>query len=447
MLLLNFNRQLNDFFKLQPGKDKLLLAVSGGLDSVVLADLVAKSGFDFAIAHCNFQLRGAESERDEMFVKLLGENYNKEVFVKKIATEAYAEAFKLSVQEAARQTRYEWFEQLLKKGIAGQLATAHHANDNIETTLMHFFRGTGLRGLTGIPEEDKERNIIRPLLFAKREAILAYAQTHALPWVEDSSNASEKYTRNFFRLNIFPAVKEVYSNAEDNILNSVQLFQEAEILFNQAIEVHKKKLLEKKGNEIHIPVLKLKQSEPLQTIIWEIIRYFGFTPGQTAEVIKLMNADNGSYIGSASHRIIKNRAWIIIAPNETVAASTILIERNEPLIVFENGTLKIEDLKKITRKPEQNNFVATVDMEYIKFPLLLRKWKQGDYFYPLGMNKKKKLSKFFIDNKLSKTDKEKCWVIESDKKIIWVVGQRIDDRFKVTDKSNQLLRIVFTPHA
>lgn len=447
MLLFKFNQQLKDIFKLQPGKDKLLLAVSGGLDSVVLTDLVAKSGFDFVIAHCNFQLRGAESERDETFVKLLGEKYNKQVFVKKIATESYAEAFQLSIQEAARQIRYDWFEQLLKKAVAQQLATAHHANDNIETTLMHFFRGTGLRGLTGIPEQDKERKIIRPLLFAKREEILEYAQIHALPWVEDSSNASDKYTRNFFRLHILPSVKEVYSNTEENILNNIQRLKEAEILFDQSITWHKKKLLEQKGNEIHIPILKLKNTIPLQTITWEIIKPFGFNAAQTNEVIKLLDADNGSYIASSSHRIIKNRAWIIIAPKETAAASTILIEKNETVIVFENGKLKIDQLEKTSWKPENDNNIATLDMKEIRFPLLLRRWKQGDYFYPLGMNKKKKLSKFFIDNKLSKTAKEKTWVIESDKKIIWIIGQRIDNRFKVTDKSNQLVRIVLTPFA
>jgi tRNA(Ile)-lysidine synthase len=446
MLLERFQNELKDHFHLQPTQTKLLLAVSGGIDSIVLTDLVYKSGFDFTIAHCNFQLRAAESERDENFVRSLETHYNKQVLVKKFYTEDYAAQHKLSIQEAARNLRYQWFEELVN----GQLsmvncqfliATAHNANDNIETILMHFFRGTGIHGLTGIPSYDKKRKILRPLLFAKREDIFSYAEKNNLQWVEDSSNASNKYTRNFFRLQIIPAIKEVFPNTEDNLLNNLELLKETTILYDRSIELYKKKLIEQKGNEFHIPVLKLKKTDPLNTILWEIIKDFDFTAPQLIEIKKLLDAENGSYVSSVSSRIIKNRNWLIIAPLQTESALHILIEATHKKITFENGLLTIKKTQNLNQKPAADRNTALLNIAEIKFPLLLRKWKQGDYFYPLGMQKKKKLSRFFIDQKLSLTEKEKVWVIESNKKILWVVGYRIDDRFKLTDTTKSVLRL------
>ncbi len=423
----------------------LLLAVSGGVDSVVLTDIVAKAGFDFTIAHCNFQLRGEESKRDEKFVRSLGEKYNKKVFVKTFDTNTYAVANKVSVQVAARELRYTWFKELNEichpsSVICQLIATAHHADDNIETVLINFFRGTGILGLTGIQAFQKEQQLIRPLLHFRKEELVQYAKENDLLYVEDSSNNSDKYTRNYFRNQIIPSVKEIFNNAEDNILNNIERLKEAEMLYSQAIALHKKKLIEQKGNEINIPILKLKQSEPLHTIVWEIINDFGFSAAQTEEAIKLLDADNGSHIQSISHRIIKNRKWIIIAPLQTNMAAHILIEKGEKQIVFANGELKIETV--IPQLTIHDSRLTThIDSNKIKFPLLLRKCKQGDYFYPLGMQKKKKLNRFFIDQKLSVTEKENVWVIESDKKIVWVIGLRMDDRFKITPNTKNVLKI------
>lgn len=459
MLLQQFQQHFKDHFHLHAHQHKFLLAVSGGIDSVVLTDLVYKSGFDFIIAHCNFQLRGDESERDEAFVRSLETKYGKPVLVKQFETEQYAAENKLSIQEAARDLRYAWFEEIVNSQwsmvnrdaslihhspLTIHLFTAHNANDNIETMLMHFFRGTGIHGLTGIPEQDKARKLIRPLLFAKREEIMAYAKENNLPWMEDSSNASDKYTRNFFRLQLIPAIKEAYPNIENNLLHNLDRFREAELLYKQSIDLHKQKQIEQKGNEWHIPVLKLKKAVPLNTVLWEIISKFGFTAVQLNEIKKLFDADNGSYVNSTTHRIIKNRGWLIIAPLQTENAANILIEVNDKTISFENGVLHFEIFQNAGFKLSSSNGVATLNADEIKFPLLLRKWKQGDYFYPLGMQKKKKLSKFFIDQKLSKTEKEKVWVIESDKKILWVIGYRIDDRFKITGGTKQVLQVEFT---
>ncbi|MFM2325926.1 MAG: tRNA lysidine(34) synthetase TilS, partial [Bacteroidota bacterium] len=206
--------------------------------------------------------------------------------------------------------------------------------------------------------------------------------------------------------------------------------------------MYKKKLLELKGNEIHIAVLKLQKVTPLATIVYEIIKDYNFTAHQTEEVIGLLQSASGKYIASASHRIIRNRKWLIISPNQTIAANNILIEENNTAITFENGELQIEKCASLSTMGNEPS-TALLDTAEIKFPLLLRKWKQGDYFYPLGMQKKKKISRFFIDQKLSLTQKENAWIIESNKKIVWVIGMRIDDRFKITDKTKNVIQIAF----
>jgi tRNA(Ile)-lysidine synthase len=424
-------------------KDRLLLAVSGGVDSVVLCELCKQAGYDFTIAHCNFQLRGEESERDETFVKKLGEKYRVEVLVKKFDTKKYIEETKKGTQEAARDLRYKWFNELLdgQLSVVGSqyILTAQHTDDSIETLLMNFFKGTGINGLHGIlPKQGK---IIRPLLFARKNELKQFAEENKLQFVEDSSNLSDKYTRNYFRNKLIPDLQKVFPHVEDNLINNIQRFKEIEQLYRQSIELHKKKLLERKGVEVHIPVLKLLKAEPLSTIIFEIIKEYNFTANQTNEVIGLMQSESGRYIQSFTHRIIKNRNWLIISPNQTQLAENILIEENDKKIEFVDGTLELKKVLNSTVPINNSLLIAQLDADEIKFPLLLRKWKQGDYFYPLGMNKKKKLSRFFIDQKLSLTEKENSWIIEMNKKIIWVVGKRIDDRFKITAKTKNCLVI------
>jgi len=422
-------------------KDKLLLAVSGGVDSAVLCELCKQAGYDFVIAHCNFQLRGEESERDEKFVNVLGKKYAAEVLVKKFDTERYAAENKLSIQVAARELRYQWFQELVDSSVASHVVTAHHANDNIETMLMNFFKGTGINGLKAILP--KQGNIIRPLLFAKKEELLIFARDYKLEFVEDSSNASDKYTRNYFRNHLFPDLQKIFPQVEENLAGNLQRFREIEELYKQSILLHKKRLVEQKRNEFHIPVLKLQKTTPLSTVVYEIIKDFGFTAHQTDECIALLQSETGKYILSPTHRIIKNRNWLIISPNETAEAANILIEE-EGKIVFVPGELEIKSLPQTTNlKPQTSNNIAQLDAGQIKFPLLLRKWKTGDYFYPLGMDKKKKISRFLIDQKLSLPQKENTWVIEMNKKIIWVIGLRIDNRFRITGSTKNILQISF----
>lgn len=464
-LLEKFKEYIRQHHLFQP-KDKLLLAVSGGVDSVVLCELCKQAGYDFEIAHCNFQLRGEESERDEKFVRQLAEKYGVEVLVKRFDVKKHMALTKVGVQEAARYLRYTWFLEICAEKTFGHsfnkpaeqpgwsvtidqnkprvyVATAHHANDSVETLLMNFFKGTGIKGLQGIlPKHEIMVYLIRPLLFAKKEELAAFALQNNLAFVEDSSNESNKYTRNYFRNKLIPDIKKVFPQAEDNLIGNLERFSEIEILYQQSVALHKKKLLETKGNEIHLPVLKLLKTIPLKTVLYEIIKDFGFTAHQTGEVINLLKSETGKYISSHSHRIFRNRKWLIISPGLLTDAQNILIEEDNNTIEFEIGSLQIAKLQPATNhQPQTTNFTAELDAAEIIFPLLLRKWKQGDYFYPLGMQKKKKLGRFFTDQKLSLTQKENVWVIESNKKILWVIGMRIDDRFKITGKTKNIVQI------
>lgn len=429
---------------------RLLLAVSGGIDSVVLCELCHQAGFSFEIAHCNFQLRGAESEADAAFVTQMSTRYKVPFHIRTFETTAIAASRKQSIETTARDLRYEWFHSLLSPGRNGDehpvwVLTGHHADDNIETLLMNFFRGTGIRGLRGmLPVNGK---VLRPLLFARRSQLEEFIQRHDLPYVTDATNLQNDYTRNYFRNKILPQVRDVFPESDENLLHNIERFGEIELLYQQAIGAHLSNLAERKGNELHIPVLKLLRSKPLHTIIYEIIHPYGFTAGQVDDVVNLLGAASGKYILSGTHRILKNRNWIIIAPVQDLGNTHFIVEEPGSEMVIPSGILQFSTLSSPDFKMENSGGIAQMDASEIRYPLIIRRWKQGDYFYPLGMRKKKKLSRFFIDNKLSLIDKENTWVIESDKRIVWVIGQRIDDRVKVVPGTSKILRVAFTRNA
>jgi tRNA(Ile)-lysidine synthase len=356
----------------------------------------------------------------------------------------------MSVQEAARDLRYEWFFELLSNkqyATAKWILTAHHADDNVETILMNFFRGTGLHGMTGIPVEGSIGSfslqtffVLRPLLPFFKNELLDFAKENQLEFVEDSSNLSSKYTRNYFRNEIIPAISKVYPQTKENLVDNINRFKEIEKLYKISTGEIIKKVCRQKDEEIHIPIKQLIGYES-KALIYEIISRYGFSEKQVVEVLKLAEGDSGSYIDSAHDhfRIIKHRHWFIITPILSQYAENIIIDEKNSKINFSGGTVVLE--KTGNQQPVTTNYTACLDAKEITFPLLLRKWKTGDYFYPLGMRKKKKLARFFIDQKLSKTQKEKVWVIEMNKKIIWVVGYRIDDRFKITPATTKVLKM------
>ncbi|MCD2421624.1 tRNA lysidine(34) synthetase TilS [Niabella pedocola] len=419
--------------------DRLLLAVSGGVDSVVLGQLCKQAGFDFGVAHCNFQLRGADSDADEQFVKTLAGNWNVPFYSIRFNTRAFAEENKLSTQEAARLLRYEWFGEIRKREVFDYVLTAHHVNDNIETVMMSFFRGTGINGLTGIKE--KNGAVVRPLLFARRTELEQFLNEQSLSFVQDASNLKDDYTRNFIRNRLLPQVATIYPEVEQNLAGNIHRFQEVHALYQQSVAQYRKKLVTEKGNELHIPVLLLLKTVAPATVLFEIVKDYGFSAGQLPEVFALTGSDPGKFITSATHRVIRDRKHLIIAPLAVSAGSRILIEAPGDHF-FEEGRLKILQQQKAGAIPEGAN-TAWIDARLLVFPLTLRPWKTGDYFYPLGMTKKKKVARFLIDLKLTTTQKEKVWVLEMGQKIVWVVGLRIDNRFRVTDRTGEIIEIQY----
>lgn len=420
-----------------------VVAVSGGIDSVVLCELCDHLSLNFTIAHCNFNLRGKESNRDEAFVRTLGTKYNAEVLVQHFDTAAYATEQKLSIQEAARLLRYTWFEEVRKEKGASYVLLAHHANDNVETMLMHFFRGSGFQGLTGIPQRGTYlARSLRPLLPFTRKEIETFAKNEGLTWVEDSSNTGVKYTRNFFRNHLIPQLQTVYPGVEENLMHNIQRFNQTYALYDQLLQKEKEKFLYKKGAEYRVSVKRLMQQRHT-SLPYEIIKDFHFSEGAVGELMKLVDSPSGKYMESETHRIIRHQAWFIITPKQQKEGETFILEERVHKLYLPDGVLEIEtlDMKHFHLKKLGN--IAQLDENGLQFPLIVRRWKAGDYFYPLGMPKKKKLARFFIDQKWSATDKEAAWVLESRGRIVWIIGHRIDDRFKVMPHTRKVVQITW----
>lgn len=412
--------------------DKLLLAVSGGLDSSVLTHLLHVAGYDIELMHVNFQLRAEESNRDEAFVRSLAEKYGVPFHTTRFNTKDFAATAKLSIQVAARELRYQWFHEIRSQINDKQswIVTAHHLDDNLETAFMNWVKGTGIHGLRGmLPSQNA---VVRPLLFARRSDLELYAKEHQLEWVEDSSNQEDYYTRNFMRHQVMPLLEKMYPQTQENLAANLERFREAELLYEQAMQVHRKALLIQKENEWLIPVEKLRRARPLQTIFFELVKPFGFRSSQLGDLLQLLDSDSGRHIDSKTHQVIRHRNWLVIAPISAPETSIIIIDGTghiEGTNFDLHITLKNEVPKLLDTAPE----ICFIPAKLIQFPMLLRRWKTGDYFYPLGMPRKKKLARFFIDQKLSKTAKEKQWVLEMDGKIVWLPGLRLDNRFKITN--------------
>ena len=420
--------------------DHLIVAVSGGVDSIVLCALCHQHKLSFSIAHCNFQLRGEESERDEAFVRELAKKYGVTIDVIRFDTEDYARQHSVSIQVAARELRYAWFEELRVKRLPGRclIVTAHHADDDVETSLRNYFKGTGIAGLRGMLS--RQGFIVRPLLFARKEELLSFAIDNELAWVEDSSNESNKYDRNYIRNQVIPFMEKIVPGAADNVAANLPRFREIEELYQQAIALHRKKLLKQQGDEWRIAILQLQKTKSIRTILYELLKPFGFSSSQVGEVMAIMESRPGAYVQSSTYRVINNRNWLIIAPLVSAEEGLALVEGVGSTVVG-RGTLhtSLRRVNDIVLGANKDPFRASVDAAAIKFPLFIRGWKAGDYFYPLGMPKKKKVARFLIDLKLSKTEKERVRVVEMDKKIIWVIGYRIDDRFKVSEQTKQIM--------
>lgn len=422
---------------LQFNTSKLLLAVSGGIDSVVMTHVLHQLGYDIALAHVNFQLRGAESQADEDFVKSLAQQWNIPVFIQQVDTEDYAQKHKLSIQMAARDLRYQWFDSLLKKEHFDYLLTAHHLDDSLETFFINLNRKTGLDGLTGIPKVNG--HIIRPLLPFSREEILQYASEHDLQWREDSSNATTKYERNKIRHLLFPVLEQVNPDFRKDFAQSMQYLAFSQELVHDYLTWLKPKFWNDKDGIVHIYLVELQKLPHYQSILFELLKPYGFTDWQS--VFELMQGQAGKKVLSESYQLLKDRSRLILSlmdHNPRVKGYLPITERIE----IGNLSYQIQKLPMDVNINFKKKGIEYLDAEKVVFPLHIRTWKAGDYFYPLGMNGSKKLSDYFVDLKLSVIEKEKIWLLcDAQDQILWVIGYRIDNRFKVTPTTLNLIKI------
>lgn len=415
-------------------KDKrMLLAVSGGLDSMVLVHLCQKLNLNFAIAHCNFQLRGKESDGDENFVKEYAKLNKINSFVTKFDTEKYSLENKLSTQLAARKLRYDWFNELLVSEKFDYVATAHHLDDQVETFLINLSRGTGLDGLTGIPSVND--NVIRPLLVFSREEIQKYAEENKIEWREDSSNTSDKYLRNKIRHHVVPILKETNASFLASFQNTLEYLNQSQSLANDAVELVYQKVVTEVDNQLKINISELLLYKNHQAYLYQWLHQFGFSSWY--DISNLLHAQSGKQVFSEKYVILKDREFLIVSKiqnyeNEEFIINSLTEKPNFPL----NFELCNESDILI-----QSNYVIFVDESQLQFPLKIRKWKEGDYFYPSGMNGKKKLSKFFKDEKFTLFQKQEVWILESNNQIVWIIGHRADNRFVANETTHNTIKI------
>jgi len=434
--------QLMEFItqqKLFHSREKILLAVSGGVDSVVMIHLFKAANFNFAVLHCNFQLRGEESDGDEVFVKALSGECNVPIFVRRFETENYAKNHGISIQMAARELRRNWFDEILKTEQYDKIATAHHLNDSLETVIFNLTKGTGIAGLQGIlPNKDY---YIRPLLFATREMIHEYAREKKLEWREDSTNTSVKYSRNLIRHHVIPELKKINPNLEFTFTHSMEKIRAAASIYKNFIAKQKVSLLFPENDVIKINKDELLHMIEPQVVLFDVLEEYGFNYAQVKDILKIFQGQSGKVFNSKTHQLIIDREELIIKKREVGEIAERQIFEHTMEVNLKNGKMTFEIFNGIdfAISPDKNE--AALDLEKLQFPLLLRAWKPGDAFYPLGMKHKKKVSDFMIDEKIPVNLKKQTLTLFSNKDLVWLVGHRIDERYKITKETRKILRI------
>jgi tRNA(Ile)-lysidine synthase len=430
--------QHNQLF--QP-ENRILVAVSGGIDSVVMCELMRQAHYNFSIAHCNFGLRGDESDADEAFVRHLAQAMDVPLHVKHFETLDFAHSHGISIQMAARELRYAWFEELMDEFDYKYVANAHHLDDQAETFFINLLRSTGLSGLHGILP--KQGRVIRPLLFTTREEILEFANVEGLQWREDSSNSSKKYLRNRLRHELMPVLKNLDPSFSRCLNNTIRILRETETIYRQKIDEGKADLIETNSNDVRILISWLEEFSPMETWLFELLRPYDFSYSVVEEIVNSLSSISGKIFFSPTHRLIRDRDYLIIESfiqidqksNDPIIAYDPLLETQPQLPV--PVTFKVERYKNFVI-PE-GPAVACFDYDKLGYPLHMRHWMKGDYFFPFGSKGKKKLSDYFVDNKLSIDEKERFYLLTSGEDIIWVTGMRSDHRYRLTDLTKKVL--------
>ena len=420
--------------------DKILLAVSGGLDSMVMLHLFREAGFSVGVAHCNFQLRAEASLADEELVTRVCVDQAIPFHGKRFDTGSYAAGNNLSVQMAARELRYHYFKEVIDKHQYQYLATAHHVNDSLETVLMNLMKGSGIEGLSGIPV--KNGNIIRPMLFATKEMILTYASARHLSWREDASNASDDYQRNFVRHQIIPRMKEINPALEQTFMDTRERLAGAKQLMKLYVDNFRNSSVHFKNDLVIIDKNYLSETNTPAVLLWELIKDKGFNFKQCRDIIARHQA--GKKFISSTHEVTVDREKYILKIINKKSISPLLIEKPVAIAEGASGTLHMAEIPREKFTLDKDRKIAQLDHDKIKYPLVWRSWLPGDSFIPLGMDQSKKISDFLIDAKTSLPEKEKITVIESGGEIVWVVGQRIHEHFKVTPQTERILTLRYT---
>lgn len=417
---------------LHPGA-RVVVGLSGGMDSMALIDVLIRLEYRCIAAHCNFHLRGEESNRDADFVKEWCRDAGIPLVTVDFDTQHHAATHKVSIEMAARDLRYDWFEEVRRERSADSIAVAHHRDDSVETVLLNLIRGTGIKGVAGI--SPRNRHVVRPLLSVTREEIEAYIAVRKIPYVVDSTNSEDIYVRNAIRLNIIPALESINPKAKEAIYRSSRHLAEVEKIYNRSIEESTGLLF--KDNRINIGLLR-KTVSP-QAILFELLSPLGFTPSTVQDIYRSMESEPGKLFHGGAYRLIKDRDYFILDRHgeKAITGGVYRIDKGINEIRYPvHLTFKVEDAPVKIQKDQRFFYL---DADKIAFPLLLRGWQQGDWFIPFGMSGKKKLSDFFTDIKLSIKEKEEAWVLLSGKSVLGVVGKRSDNRFRVTEATQRVL--------
>jgi len=417
---------------------KLLIAISGGIDSVVLAHLCSQLNLNFSLCHCNFNLRGQESDDDEAFVTSLAKTLKTLVYTTSFETEKYATKNKVSIQVAARDLRYTWFYKLLDANQYDYVLTAHNTNDNLETFIINLTRGSGLEGFTGIPPVNQKS--VRPLLAFSRDDITLFAIKNGIVWREDRSNASIKYVRNKVRHKVIPILKELNPHVLESFQNTIEYLNESQSIINDAVKNITANVVSYENDVLKISCKEIDKLSNKKAYLYQLLQGYGFTAWN--DIVDLISAQPGKQIFSNTHRLLKDRNFLILTTiNKSQSIKGPILIDQKVSKITNPIKLTIQNTDDYTSKNKEQ---IIIDKDLVNYPLSLKKWHHGDAMYPTGMKGSKKISQLFKDNKLSLLDKEKIWILADAKDhIIWVIGLRQDRRYLVNKTSKNRLKISY----